>query len=110
MWGDLTDASLICEETALNDLTKNILLWGVIVLVMFVVFSRYMPPAGQLTTVPYSTVLDDLNNSRLQSVTLQGNEILGVRKDKRPIQGIQPGDRLFGAHRLAQQGRRDHPG
>ena len=74
----------------MNDLTKNILLWGVIVLVMFVVFSRYMPPAAQPEPVPYSQVLDDLSNNRLQSVTLQGNEIIGIRKDKSQFTAYNP--------------------
>ena len=30
----------------LNDLTKNILLWVVIVVVLLLVFSRYMPTVG----------------------------------------------------------------
>ena len=34
-------------EMKLNDLTKNILLWVVIVLVMLAVFSRYMPSGPQ---------------------------------------------------------------
>jgi cell division protease FtsH len=48
----------------LNDLTKNILLWVVIVLVMLAVFSRYMPngnPAQQLT---YSEFYNDVKAGR----------------------------------------------
>ena len=43
----------------MNDLTKNILLWVVIVLVLLAVFSRYMPTVGQPEEVRYSTFLDD---------------------------------------------------
>ena len=70
------------EGKPLNDLTKNILLWVVIVMVMVVVFSRYVPTGTEPTQVSYSTVLDDVRNGRVESVTLRGDEILGVRKDK----------------------------
>jgi hypothetical protein len=33
----------------LNDLTKNILLWVIIVVVLLAVFSRYLPPGNQLS-------------------------------------------------------------
>ena len=40
-------ARAIKGRKPLNDLTKNILLWVVIVLVLLLVFSRYMPAVGQ---------------------------------------------------------------
>ena len=60
----------------MNDLTKNILLWVVIVMVMVVVFSRYVPTGAEPTQVSYSTVLDDVRNGRVEAVTLRGDEIL----------------------------------
>jgi len=74
----------------LNDLTKNILLWVVIVMVMVVVFSRYVPTGAEPTQVSYSTVLDDVRNGRVESVTLRGDEILGLRKDKTRFKAYNP--------------------
>jgi cell division protease FtsH len=74
----------------LNDLTKNILLWVVIVMVMVVVFSRYVPTGAEPTQVAYSTVLDDVRNGRVESVLLRGEEILGVRKDKTRFKAFNP--------------------
>jgi cell division protease FtsH len=74
----------------LNDLTKNILLWVVIVMVMVVVFSRYVPTGTEPTQVAYSTVLDDVRNGRVESVTLQGDVILGLRKDKTKFKAYNP--------------------
>jgi len=45
------------EVQPLNDLTKNILLWVVIVLVLLAVFSRYMPTVTQAEDVSYSAFL-----------------------------------------------------
>jgi cell division protease FtsH len=74
----------------LNDLTKNILLWVVIVMVMVVVFSRYVPTGTEPMQVSYSTVLDDVRNGRVESVTLRGDEVLGIRKDKTRFKAYNP--------------------
>jgi cell division protease FtsH len=74
----------------LNDLTKNILLWVVIVLVLLAVFSRYMPTVGQPQEIPYSTFIDDVKSSRVESVVLQGEMIYGARKDKSTFKTHNP--------------------
>ncbi len=74
----------------MNDLTKNILLWVVIVMVMVVVFSRYVPTSPEAQPADYSAVLADLRNNRIESVTLQGNEIIGVRKDNSKFKAYNP--------------------
>jgi cell division protease FtsH len=71
-------------------LTKNILLWVVIVLVLLAVFSRYMPTVGQPQDIPYSTFIDDVKSSRVESVVLQGEMIYGVRKDKSTFKTHNP--------------------
>jgi cell division protease FtsH len=74
----------------LNDTTKNILLWAVIALVMVAVLTRYMPATGQPEEVRYSTFLNEVKDSRIDSVVLQGDTILGVRKDKSKFQTFNP--------------------
>jgi cell division protease FtsH len=74
----------------LNDLTKNILLWVVIVMVMVVVFSRYVPTGTEPQLVSYSSVLDDARNGRLKTALLRGDEILGVRKDDTKFKAFNP--------------------
>jgi cell division protease FtsH len=74
----------------LNDLTKNILLWVVIVIVLLLVFSRYMPTAGQPQQIAYSTFLDDVKNNRVESVVLQGDMIYGEHKDKSAFKTFNP--------------------
>ncbi len=74
----------------MNDLTKNILLWVVIVIVLLLVFSRYMPTAGQPQQIAYSTFLDDVKNNRVESVVLQGDMIYGEHKDKTAFKTFNP--------------------
>ena len=74
----------------MNDLTKNILLWVVIVMVMVVVFSRYVPTGAEPTQVNYSAFLEDLRNNRVESAVLQGDQIVGIRKDKTRFRAYNP--------------------
>jgi len=74
----------------LNDLTKNILLWVVIVIVLLLVFSRYMPTSGQPQDIPYSTFVEDVKNNRVESVVMQGEMVYGVHKDKSTFKTRNP--------------------
>ena len=74
----------------MNDLTKNILLWVVIVTVLLLVFSRYMPIVGQPQEIAYSQFLDDVKANRVESVVLQAEMIYGVRKDKTQFKAYNP--------------------
>ena len=74
----------------MNDLTKNILLWVVIVIVLLLVFSRYMPTTGQPQDIPYSGFVEDVKNNRVESVIMQGEMIYGVHKDKSTFKTRNP--------------------
>ncbi|MGH8132393.1 MAG: ATP-dependent zinc metalloprotease FtsH [Steroidobacteraceae bacterium] len=74
----------------MNDLTKNILLWVVIVIVLLLVFSRYMPTVGQPQEVTYSSFLEDVKADRVEKVVLQGEMIYGERKDKSAFKTFNP--------------------
>ena len=74
----------------MNDLTKNILLWVVIVLVLLAVFSRYMPTVSQAEDVSYSAFLKDVKAGRVDSVVIQGEIIAGTRKDSTKFQTFNP--------------------
>jgi len=74
----------------LNDLTKNILLWVVIVIVLLLVFSRYMPTTGQPQDIPYSGFIEDVKNNRVESVIMQGEMVYGVHKDKSTFKTRNP--------------------
>ena len=74
----------------MNDLTKNILLWVVIVIVLLLVFSRYMPTTGQPQDIPYSGFIEDVKNNRVESVIMQGEMVYGVHKDKSTFKTRNP--------------------
>ena len=74
----------------MNDLTKNILLWVIIVVVLLAVFSRYLPPGNQPTELSYSAFLDDVKANKVDSVVLQGEQIHGTLKDKTQFKTFNP--------------------
>ncbi len=74
----------------MNDLTKNILLWVIIVLVLLAVFSRYMPSVGTPEEIRYSTFLDDVKSHRVDSVIFQGEMLYGTLKDKQQFKVYNP--------------------
>ncbi len=74
----------------MNDLTKNILLWVVIVLVLLAVFMRYMPGGGQTEEIKYSQFLDDVKSNRVDSVVFQGDMLYGELKDKTQFKTYNP--------------------
>jgi len=74
----------------LNDLTKNILIWIAIVFALLAVFSRYMPGGAEVQEVRYSTFLDDVRTGRVDSVVLQGDQLIGTRKDKSQFRTYNP--------------------
>jgi len=69
---------------------KNILMWVVVGVVMVVVFSRYMPTANTPQEIRYSTFLNEVKANKVDSVVLQGETILGTRKDKSRFQVYNP--------------------
>jgi cell division protease FtsH len=74
----------------MNDLTKNILLWVVIVFVLLLVFSRYMPSVSQQEEIRYSTFLNDVKAHQVDSVVFQGEMLYGVMKDHTRFKTYNP--------------------
>jgi len=69
---------------------KNVLMWVLVGVVMLAVFSRYMPTANAPQEVRYSTFLNEVKASKVDSVVLQGDTIIGTRKDKSRFQVYNP--------------------
>ena len=74
----------------MNDLTKNIILWAIIVVILLAVFSRYMPNTNAPQPLTYSTFLKDVESNQVSSVTFQGTMLYGVLKDHKPFKTFNP--------------------
>ncbi len=63
---------------------------GIIVVVIMLVFSRYMTVGTPPLEMNYSTFIDDLKTNKVDTVVLQGDQILGTLKDKTQFKAFNP--------------------
>jgi cell division protease FtsH len=63
----------------LNDLTRNIVLWIVIAIVLVAVFSNFGQRASAPEPLKYSQFLAEVESGAIQSATFQGDTIVGAR-------------------------------
>ncbi len=63
----------------MNDLTKNIILWVVIAVVLLAVFSNFGPRTGAPTEIQYSQFLTEVESNSIRTATLKGETITGNR-------------------------------
>jgi len=64
----------------LNDLSKNILLWIVIAVVLITVFNSFNATTGRMEEVEYSDFLREVRDGNVGLVVFQGDKILGERR------------------------------
>ncbi len=63
----------------MNDLSKNLVLWFVIAVVLFAVFSSYGTRQGAPQAMPYSQFLSEVDANNIREATIKGEEISGVK-------------------------------
>ncbi len=73
----------------MNDITKNLLLWFVIAVVLFTVFTNFNKPAN-VAELNYSEFIKAVKNDRVQEVTIDGYSIEGIYSDRTAFKTIRP--------------------
>ena len=71
----------------MNDLTKNLLLWVVVAIVLMVVFQSFSPKLAATASPSYSQYRDQVDNGNGQKVTVSGNERSNTSKIEYPLKG-----------------------
>ncbi|WP_372522022.1 ATP-dependent zinc metalloprotease FtsH [Sulfuricaulis sp.] len=76
----------------MNNLTKNLLLWLVIAIVLMSVFNNF--GNRQQTTHPleYSAFIQKVRQNEVERVTIQGREVIGKLKNNESFTTYSPGD------------------
>ena len=64
----------------MNDLTKQILLWVALAVILLAIFSQFGMRTGQPATIDYSQFLSEVKSNDVDSVTLKGEIIEGKRR------------------------------
>jgi cell division protease FtsH len=65
----------------LNDLTKNLVLWVVIAIVLMSVFNNFGPTGTNTQTVDYSDFIHEVQQGRIQRVEIEDHVVEGIRLD-----------------------------
>jgi len=78
----------------LNNLTKNLILWLVIAMVLMAVFNNFAPDrTSPNQRVDYSTFLNEVKEGRVERVTIQGTTIYATTTSGQAFMTIAPDDR-----------------
>ncbi|MEX0950731.1 MAG: ATP-dependent zinc metalloprotease FtsH [Gammaproteobacteria bacterium] len=73
----------------MNDMTKNLVLWVVIALVLMMVFRNFGPP-DTVQEMKYSQFISEVKNGRVDTVSIEGKTINGQRQDGSSFRTFSP--------------------
>jgi cell division protease FtsH len=80
----------------MNQNYRNLALWAVIGLLLIALFNLFSQPQGSVSAgrdIPYSQFLTDLDQGRVKSVTISGDQIVGTYGDQgNSFSTFSPGD------------------
>ena len=76
----------------MNNLTKNLLLWLVIAIVLMSVFNNFGNRQAQARALEYSTFIQRVKQGDVERVTIQGRELIGRFKNQEQFTTYSPGD------------------
>ena len=79
-------------EAVLNQMSRNLMLWAVIVLAMVMLFNTFQQPQSSVQRVPYSDFLTQVDSGQIMSVTIQGHTLTGRSADGKNIHTYAPQD------------------
>jgi len=85
----------------LNDLTKQILLWVALAVILLAIFSQFGMRTGQPATIDYSQFLSEVKSNSVDSVTLKGRSSRASAATE-SIRHLQPGNGQWRPDRLLQ--------
>src|ERR1700690_112904 len=74
----------------LNDLTKQILLWVALAVILLAIFSQFGMRTGQPSQEIYSQFLSDVKSGTVESVTLKGEIIEGKKRSGEQFDTFNP--------------------
>ena len=78
----------------MNNLGRNIILWGIILVLLFVLFNLFQGGQTQsnVQELTFSVFLDEVEQGDVRDVTIQGHNISGTLDDNRPFRTYAPDD------------------
>src|SRR5215213_3973571 len=77
-------AGALQEAIPLNSTVKTALLWVVIIVLVFLLWSLFNTAKGASEQIPFSTFISRVNEGYVEKVTIRGDEIRGETKATAP--------------------------
>jgi len=74
----------------LNDLVKNLILWGVIAVILLSVFSNFSQRAASSNEITYSDFISQVKDGMIKQVTISGREIYGETQNNQAFKTYSP--------------------
>ena len=74
----------------MNDLVKNLILWGVIALILLSVFSNFSQRANKEAEFAYSDFTSEVKNGNVAEVIIAGRKITGKTRDLKAFSTYSP--------------------
>lgn len=76
----------------MSQFSRNLLLWGLIVLAMVMLFNMFQQPQGGAAKVPFTEFMNKVEDGQILSVTMQGQSLTGRTADNQIIHTFAPRD------------------
>ena len=77
----------------MNNISKNLVMWLVIAVVLMTIFNNFAPrQQGQATKLDYSSFISDVRQGQVSKVTIAGRNITGTRQDGTTFKTFSPDD------------------
>ncbi|GJL81890.1 MAG: ATP-dependent zinc metalloprotease FtsH [marine bacterium B5-7] len=93
MWWANLDFNEFDRGVHLNNLTKNLVLWLVIAMVLMAVFNNFSPPDSASTNeIEYSSFINDMHSGRVTKVEIDGQAVKGETVSGNRFVTYNPGD------------------
>lgn len=76
----------------MNQFSRNLLLWGLIVLAMVMLFNTFQQPPATSNRVPFTEFMQKVDSGQIMSVTMQGQTLTARSGDGHVLQTYAPRD------------------
>ncbi len=76
----------------MNQISRNLMLWAIIVLAMVMLFNMFQQPQSALERVPYTEFMNRVDKGQVLSVTIQGHTLTGKVAEGKSLVTYAPQD------------------
>ncbi len=76
----------------MNQFSRNLMLWALIVLAMVMLFNMFQQPQSGAAKVPFTEFMNKVNDGQILSVTMQGQSLTARTADNKTLQTFAPRD------------------